>query len=403
MKIRLITLFVLVAMLTVFVVPATASGTASAATCKTWHKVKRGQNLTQIARKYGVSVKAIKKTNNIRNANVIYVGQRVCIPKKGTVVVKKSAKVVKKAPASAAAKAYYPCTKVVVVKRGQYVKLIAQKYGTTVKAITKANGLKNANKIYVGQKLKVPTKCAKPAPKPKPKPLPKYPPKPPAGKPPAGGFIVKCDAAGHCVAIKPVKCVDRPFVQNGGFEQGFHRVANGDVGNKWGAFQNGGEATYGFYDETWAPVVAQGQHSQLIEIASFCKTTLCRSGSDADRYAGIFQTVHGLIPGAKYRLSMKGMLRALADDDDRNNDSYRVQWGFTPNGSTNWQHVSNWVTLPWDEVHPREDPGDMEGYSTTFIAPSAKITIFIRAWKKWGTINKELDVNLDAIRLECAR
>jgi LysM repeat protein len=396
MKIRLITAMVLVALLTAFVVPATASGSASAASCKTWHRVKRGQNLTQIARKYGVSVSAIVRANSIKNKNVIRKGQRLCIPTKSTAVVKKPA-------TKAVATSYYACTKVHVVKRGEYVKIIAQRYGTTIKAITKANGLKNANKIYVGQKLKVPTKCAAPAPKPKPKPMPVPQPKPPAGKPPAGGFVLKCDAAGQCKVIQPVKCVDRPFVQNGGFELGFHRVANGDVGNKWGAFQNGGEATYGFYDETWAPVVAQGNHSQLIEIASFCKTTLCRNGSDPDRYAGIFQTVHGLVPGAKYRLSMKGMMRALAEDEDRLNDAYRVQWGFTPNGSTNWQHVSNWVTLPWDEVYPREEPGDMEGYSTTFIAPSGKITIFIRAWKKWGTINKELDVNLDAIRLECAR
>lgn len=403
MKIRLITVLALIALLTVFVLPATASGSASAATCKAWHKVKKGQNLTQIARKYGVSVSSIARANKIRNTSIIHKGQKLCIPKKGNVVAKKSAVAVKKAPASAAAKVYYPCTKIVVVKRGEYVKLIAQRYGTTIKAITKANGLRNANKIFVGQKLKVPTKCAKPAPKPKPKPLPKHPPTAPVGQPPAGGFIVKCDAAGHCVAIKPVKCVDRLFVQNGGFEHGFHRVANGDVGNKWGAFQNGGEATYGFYDETWAPVVAQGKHSQLIEIASFCKTTLCRDGSDPDRYAGIFQTVHGLVPGAKYRLSMKGMLRALAEDEGRTNDAYRVQWGFTTNGSTNWQHVSNWVTVPWDEVFPREQPGDMQDYSATFVAPSGKITIFIRAWKKWGTINKELDVNLDAIRLECAR
>lgn len=402
MKSRMISVLVLIALLSVFVLPATASGSASAATCKSWHKVSRGQNLTQIARKYGVSASSIVRANNIKNANLVYRGQRLCIPKKSSGAAKP--------PASGGST--YACTKVVVVKRGEYVKIIAQRYGTTIKAITKANGLKNANKVYVGQKLKVPTKCVKPpvAKPPAGKPPTAKPPaakppagKPPAGMPPAGGYTIVCDAAGHCKYISHAKCVDRPFVQNGGFENGFHRVANGDVGNKWGAFQNGGEVTYGFYDETWAPVIAQGKHSQLIEIASFCKTTLCRGGSDPDRYAGIFQTVHGLVPGAKYKLSMSGMLRALAEDDDRENDAYRVQWGYTTNGSTNWQHVSNWVTVPWDEVYPREAPGAMKNYSTTFLAPSGKITIFIRAWKKWGTVGKELDVNLDAIRLECAR
>ncbi len=397
MKSRMISVLVLIALLSVFVLPATASGSASAASCKTWHKVSRGQNLTQIARKYGVSASSIVRANNIKNANLVYRGQRLCIPTKSSAAAN---------PSSSSSGSTYACTKVVVVKRGEYVKIIAQRYGTTIKAITKANGLKNANKVYVGQKLKVPTKCVKPAPKPPvAKPPVAKPPvaKPPAGMPPAGGYTIVCDAEGRCKYISHAKCVDRPFVQNGGFEDGFHRVANGDVGNGWGAFQNGGEVTYGFYDETWAPVVAQGKHSQLIEIASFCKTTLCRDGSDPDRYAGIFQTVHGLVPGAKYKLSMSGMLRALAEDEDRDDDAYRVQWGYTANGSTNWQHVQNWVTIPWDDVYPREAPGTMENYSTTFLAPSGKITIFIRAWKKWGTVGKELDVNLDAIRLECAR
>jgi|GEM_PF-3331258 len=396
MKSRLISVLVLIALLSVFVLPATASGSASAATCKSWHTVKRGQNLTQIARKYGVSASSIQRANNIKNANLVYRGQRLCIPKKSSAAAK---------PPSSSGGSTYACTKIHVVRRGEYVKIIAQRYGTTIKAITKANGLKNANKIYVGQKLKVPTKCVKPASKPKPKPPAGKPPagKPAASMPPAGGYTIVCDAAHKCKYIPHARCVDRPFLQNGGFESGFHRVANGDVGNKWGAFQNGGEATYGFYDETWAPVVSQGNHSQLIEIASFCLTSLCRDGSDPDRYAGIYQTVHGLVPGAKYKLSMSGMLRALADDDDREEDAYRVQWGYTANGSTNWQHVNNWVTIPWTDVYPREEPGQMKNYSTTFVAPSGKITIFIRAWKKWGSMGKELDVNLDAIRLECAR
>jgi hypothetical protein len=36
----------------------------------------------------------------------------------------------------------------------------------------------------------------------------------------------------------------------------------------------------------------------------------------------------------------------------------------------------------------------------TFEAPSSEITLFIRAWKKWGTAQRELDVNLDAITLK---
>jgi lipoprotein-anchoring transpeptidase ErfK/SrfK len=42
-----------------------------------------------------------------------------------------------------------------VVKRGDTVTKIARRYGTSVKAIVRANGLKNPNRIYVGQKLRV--------------------------------------------------------------------------------------------------------------------------------------------------------------------------------------------------------------------------------------------------------
>ncbi|HYI66977.1 MAG TPA: transglycosylase SLT domain-containing protein, partial [Candidatus Limnocylindrales bacterium] len=44
------------------------------------HTVKRGQNLTMIARGYGVTVAAIVRANGITNASRIYAGQRLTIP-----------------------------------------------------------------------------------------------------------------------------------------------------------------------------------------------------------------------------------------------------------------------------------------------------------------------------------
>ena len=60
----------------------------------------------------------------------------------------------------------------------------------------------------------------------------------------------------------------------------------GDVGTSWNCFTNGGVANYGFYDDQWEPVVADGDHSQLIEI-----NTKGMAAADADRYAGLSQTV----------------------------------------------------------------------------------------------------------------
>jgi LysM repeat protein len=49
---------------------------------------------------------------------------------------------------------------VYVVRRGDTLYSVARRYGTTVNAIVQANGLPNSNRIYVGQRLVVPTSGA---------------------------------------------------------------------------------------------------------------------------------------------------------------------------------------------------------------------------------------------------
>jgi len=46
------------------------------------HTVKRGETLSSIAKKYGVTVDAIVKANNIKNKNVIHTGSVFVIPAK---------------------------------------------------------------------------------------------------------------------------------------------------------------------------------------------------------------------------------------------------------------------------------------------------------------------------------
>ena len=41
----------------------------------------------------------------------------------------------------------------------------------------------------------------------------------------------------------------------------------------------------------------------------------------------------------------------------------------------------------------------MGNYTASFQAPTGTITLHLRVWKKWATINRELDVNLDEITL----
>ncbi|MFN2225166.1 MAG: hypothetical protein ACK2UY_02645, partial [Anaerolineae bacterium] len=208
--------------------------------------------------------------------------------------------------------------------------------------------------------------------------------------------VVATDAGEQTASAQVTVTVgeDVEFITNGGFEQGFIAEPLGMVGIGWGWFTNDGQARYGFYDETWGPVVYEGEHGQLIEI-----NTYGQASADPDRYAGIYQHVSGLTPGATYKLSLRGMLRALVQDPDLSGFNYRVEWGHDPAGGLDWTVVDNWVEIPLNTVHPRLVPGEMDAYSVEFEAPAAQVTFFFRAWKKWGTTARELDVNFDAISL----
>jgi N-acetylmuramoyl-L-alanine amidase len=98
------------------------------------HVVKRGEFLGSIANKYGVSVSAIKRENNLRS-DIVKVGQKLKI----TISIKA-----------------LPLRKHTVV-RGDYLGKIASKYGVTVDSIRKANKLRSDG-LAVGQVLVIPHK-----------------------------------------------------------------------------------------------------------------------------------------------------------------------------------------------------------------------------------------------------
>ncbi|MBN1139211.1 MAG: LysM peptidoglycan-binding domain-containing protein [Anaerolineae bacterium] len=99
------------------------------------HVVRAGETLSSIAARYGTTPQAIAAANNLANANYIYAGQRLTIPSGG---------------GSAASGGTH------TVSRGETLSAIAARYGTTVAALVRANGLASANMIYVGQRLTIP-------------------------------------------------------------------------------------------------------------------------------------------------------------------------------------------------------------------------------------------------------
>jgi membrane-bound lytic murein transglycosylase D len=107
------------------------------------HRVRRGQTLSQIARRYGVSVTALKQQNGIRNANLVRSGQLIKIPK-----------------GSGGGNGFRRGTSLSYVthrvRRGQTLSHIARRYGTSVSALKRRNGIRDSRKLRAGQRIKVP-------------------------------------------------------------------------------------------------------------------------------------------------------------------------------------------------------------------------------------------------------
>ena len=131
------------------------------------HKVKAGETLASIAKTYEVTVDDIKKTNSLRR-NAVRVGQQLRINTSSPQAIMETtvATVTNKTPAAKtpSASTKKEATKTTpkqpsshVVKKGETLSVIAKKYGTTVAALKKANGMTGDN-LKAGQKLQIPSK-----------------------------------------------------------------------------------------------------------------------------------------------------------------------------------------------------------------------------------------------------
>ena len=117
--------------------------------------VQPGDTLVGIAARYGVTTAQLATANGLTWSSWVYVGQRLVIP--GVSLI----------PTDPGGTSY-------VVQPGDTLHSIALRFGTTISALMSANGLANANFIYVGQNLILPGSTPAPAPSPQPAPVMSY-------------------------------------------------------------------------------------------------------------------------------------------------------------------------------------------------------------------------------------
>jgi membrane-bound lytic murein transglycosylase D len=109
-----------------------------------YHRVRHGETLSVIARKYRTSVGSIMRANNMRRSNYIVAGKRLKIPQRG--YKQKTVKVIPK-PRDGRAVNH-------IVRKGDSLYIIAKQYGTTTKKIQDLNNLKSTT-LHIGQVLNI--------------------------------------------------------------------------------------------------------------------------------------------------------------------------------------------------------------------------------------------------------
>ena len=112
-----------------------------------FHKVRRGQTLGGIAQRYGTSARTLQRLNGLRSAHFIRIGQRLRVPLRGK-GRRPAARSVQVARAASRDGTH-------IVRRGESLGKIAQRYNTTVTALQRLNGIKNAALIPVGKELRI--------------------------------------------------------------------------------------------------------------------------------------------------------------------------------------------------------------------------------------------------------
>lgn len=115
-----------------------------------YYKVRRGDNLGSIARRYRTTVAYLRELNDFTRKKTIRVGQKIVVPDRTPLIERKSTKEKKKASSTVTTSDFY------VVKKGDTLASIADRFDMSVIELSKANGIKRKSKLRAGLRLSIP-------------------------------------------------------------------------------------------------------------------------------------------------------------------------------------------------------------------------------------------------------
>jgi LysM repeat protein len=119
--------------------------------------VQQDDNCFDLAARYNVELLVLLKINNFGNGCPIAVGQKILIPAPDTQLPTETPVDLTTLKKGFIIKGY-------MIKSGEYLSLIAERFLTTVDAIIKQNKLEDENAIFAGQMIDIPVNLITPVP-----------------------------------------------------------------------------------------------------------------------------------------------------------------------------------------------------------------------------------------------
>ena len=114
------------------------------------HRVRKGDTLWGISRKYRTPVSVIKAENGVKNRMRLRIGRRIKVPVLD--IVKASGTAERRSPKPTGGGTRY------IVRSGDSLWKLSKRFRTNIKTLRRLNGLTRRSRLKVGQRLKIPSR-----------------------------------------------------------------------------------------------------------------------------------------------------------------------------------------------------------------------------------------------------